>query len=200
MGKAWKCGDSISTDLIAPGMYFHLRSNLPELAKHVLEGARPEFASLVKSGDFVVAGENFGLGAFVTLQVDGELRGCIGTFTPRGSLAQTVADMAKAAATEDPRFTKLRADELAALSISVSALRTPHLLEDRSRIEVGLHGLVVRKGWNRGVLLPKVAVEHGWDGPTFLKQACLKAGLPAIAARDPDLVVEVFVAEEFGEE
>jgi 3-isopropylmalate/(R)-2-methylmalate dehydratase small subunit len=63
MGKAWKFGDSISTDLIAPGMYFHLRSNLPELAKHVLEGARPEFASTVNSGDFVVAGENFGLGS-----------------------------------------------------------------------------------------------------------------------------------------
>ncbi len=63
MGKAWKFGDSISTDLIAPGRYFHLRSNLPELAKHVLEGARPEFASLVRSGDFVVAGENFGLGS-----------------------------------------------------------------------------------------------------------------------------------------
>ncbi len=63
MGKAWKFGDNISTDLIAPGRYFHLRSNLPELAKHVLEGARPEFASLVQSGDFVVAGENFGLGS-----------------------------------------------------------------------------------------------------------------------------------------
>ncbi len=63
MGKAWKFGDNISTDLIAPGRYFHLRSNLPELAKHVLEGARPEFASLVRSGDFVVAGENFGLGS-----------------------------------------------------------------------------------------------------------------------------------------
>ncbi len=63
MGKAWKFGDNISTDLIAPGRYFHLRSNLPELAKHVLESARPEFASLVKSGDFVVAGENFGLGS-----------------------------------------------------------------------------------------------------------------------------------------
>ncbi len=63
MGKAWKFGDSISTDLIAPGRYFHLRSNLPELAKHVLEGARPKFASIVKSGDFVVAGENFGLGS-----------------------------------------------------------------------------------------------------------------------------------------
>jgi 3-isopropylmalate/(R)-2-methylmalate dehydratase small subunit len=63
MGKAWKFGDSISTDLIAPGRYFHLRSNLPELAKHVLEGARPEFALLVRNGDFVVAGENFGLGS-----------------------------------------------------------------------------------------------------------------------------------------
>ena len=63
MGKAWKFGDNISTDLIAPGRYFHLRSNLPELAKHVLEGARPEFASLVHGGDFVVAGENFGLGS-----------------------------------------------------------------------------------------------------------------------------------------
>ncbi len=63
MGRAWKFGDNISTDLIAPGRYFHLRSNLPELAKHVLEGARPEFASLVHNGDFVVAGENFGLGS-----------------------------------------------------------------------------------------------------------------------------------------
>jgi AmmeMemoRadiSam system protein A len=139
-------------------------------------------------------------GAFVTLHVDGQLRGCIGTFAPRGSVAQTVAEMARSAATEDPRFTRFRSDELAGLSISVSVLRTPHLLEDRTRIEVGLHGLIVRKGWNRGVLLPKVAVEQGWDGPTFLKHACLKAGLPAVAARDPDLVVEVFEAEEFGEE
>jgi AmmeMemoRadiSam system protein A len=139
-------------------------------------------------------------GAFVTLTVEGELRGCIGTFTPRGSLAETVAAMARAAATEDPRFSRLRPDEIQGLSISVSALRTPHLLEDRSRIEVGVHGLLVRKGWNRGALLPKVAVEQGWDAPTFLKHACLKAGLPALAARDPELIVEVFVAEEFGEE
>lgn len=139
-------------------------------------------------------------GAFVTLHVDGELRGCIGTFTPKGSLAQTVADMARSAATEDPRFSRLRPDELKGLSISISALQTPHLLEDRSRIEVGVHGLVVRKGWNRGVLLPKVAVEQRWDGATFLKHCCLKAGLPAVAARDPELIVEVFEAEEFGEE
>jgi len=62
-GKAWIFGDNISTDLIAPGRLFHLRSNLPELAKHVLEDADPDFASQVKPGDFVVAGSNFGLGS-----------------------------------------------------------------------------------------------------------------------------------------
>jgi len=62
-GRAWEFGDNISTDLIAPGRYFHLRSNLPELTKHVLEDARPEFASQVKPGDFIAAGENFGLGS-----------------------------------------------------------------------------------------------------------------------------------------
>jgi len=62
-GKTWKFGDSISTDLICPGRYFHLRSNLPELAKHVLEDADPEFATKMAKGDFVVAGYNFGLGS-----------------------------------------------------------------------------------------------------------------------------------------
>jgi 3-isopropylmalate/(R)-2-methylmalate dehydratase small subunit len=62
-GKVWKFGDNISTDLIAPGRYFHLRSNLPELAKHVLEDADPSFAGKVQPGDFVVAGGNFGLGS-----------------------------------------------------------------------------------------------------------------------------------------
>lgn len=62
-GKAWKFGDGISTDHIAPGRLFHLRSNLPELAKHVLEDARPEFASGVQPGDFVVGGRNFGQGS-----------------------------------------------------------------------------------------------------------------------------------------
>ena len=62
-GKAWKFGDNISTDLIAPGRLFHLRSNLPELAKHVLEDADPEFPAKVRQGDFVVGGNNFGLGS-----------------------------------------------------------------------------------------------------------------------------------------
>ena len=62
-GRAWKFGDNISTDLIAPGRYFHLRSNLPELTKHVLEDAREDYAANVKQGDFVVGGKNFGLGS-----------------------------------------------------------------------------------------------------------------------------------------
>ena len=63
MGRAWKFGDNVSTDLIAPGRYYHLRSNLPELAKHVLEDARADFASEVRPGDFVVGGRNFGKGS-----------------------------------------------------------------------------------------------------------------------------------------
>jgi len=62
-GKVWKFGDDISTDLIAPGRLFHLRTNLPELAKHVLEDADPNFAKKVKPGDLIVAGKNFGLGS-----------------------------------------------------------------------------------------------------------------------------------------
>ncbi|AEA47264.1 3-isopropylmalate dehydratase small subunit [Archaeoglobus veneficus] len=62
-GRAWKFGDDISTDHITPGRYYHLRSNLPELAKHVMEDANPDFAKLVKPGDFIVAGKNFGCGS-----------------------------------------------------------------------------------------------------------------------------------------
>jgi AmmeMemoRadiSam system protein A len=138
-------------------------------------------------------------GAFVTLHAGDALRGCIGTFRPDGTLAETVARMAVAAATEDPRFEPLAPSELPALRIGVSALGMPRLLDDRSALRVGEHGLLVRRGFHRGALLPHVAVEHGWDAQEFLKHACLKAGLPARAWEEPDTVVEVFDAEEFEE-
>jgi AmmeMemoRadiSam system protein A len=138
-------------------------------------------------------------GAFVTLHVDDTLRGCVGTFHPQGSLAETVARMAVAAATQDPRFRPLRADEVGALRIAVSALGAPQLLEDRSALGIGRHGLLVRRGFHRGALLPRVAVEQRWDVEQFLKHACLKAGLPARAYLEPETVVEVFEAEEFEE-
>jgi AmmeMemoRadiSam system protein A len=138
-------------------------------------------------------------GAFVTLRRGGELRGCIGRFDPEGSLARTVADMAVAAAFEDPRFPPLRPEEIHDLELHVSALGPRHPLPDPARLRVGEHGLAVRQGWHRGVLLPVVAVERGWDAPTFLKHACLKAGLRPDAWLDPSTTVEVFDAEEFGE-
>jgi hypothetical protein len=139
-------------------------------------------------------------GAFVTLHVAGELRGCIGSFRPQGSLAQTVARMAIAAASEDPRFPALRPGEVPELQVSVSALEPPHRLPDPRTVEVGRQGLVVKKGWHRGALLPKVATEQGWDAEQFLRHTCLKAGLPPSAWRDEDCEVEAFEADEFGEE
>ncbi len=138
-------------------------------------------------------------GAFVTLFRRGDLRGCIGRFDPDRSLARTVAAMVAAAASEDPRFPPVRPEEVDDLTIRISALEPRRPLADASELRVGEHGLLVKRGWHRGALLPVVAVEHGWDAPTFLKHACLKAGLPPDAWRDPDTVIEVFGAEEFGE-
>jgi AmmeMemoRadiSam system protein A len=138
-------------------------------------------------------------GAFVTLHVGRDLRGCIGSFRPLGSLASTVSRMAVAAASEDPRFRPIVVDDVAALRIAVSAIEPPARLADPRAVEIGRHGLVVKRGWHRGALLPKVAVEHGWDAEAFLGHTCLKAGLPPTAWREPDCEVETFEADEFGE-
>lgn len=138
-------------------------------------------------------------GAFVTLHVGDELRGCVGTFKPDGSLAAAVARMAISAAKEDPRFRPVRAEEIAELRVAVSVLSLPHRLDDRQAVKVGTHGLLVRRGWHRGALLPKVARDEGWDAETFLSRCCLKAGLPARAWQEPETEVEVFEADEFGE-
>jgi AmmeMemoRadiSam system protein A len=138
-------------------------------------------------------------GAFVTLHVSGDLRGCIGTFRPLGSLASTVARMAVAAASEDPRFRAIGAADVPGLEVSVSALGAPRPLPDPRSVAVGREGLIVKRGLHRGTLLPKVAVEHGWAAEEFLKHTCLKAGLPPNAWQEPDVAVEAFEAEEFGE-
>jgi len=137
-------------------------------------------------------------GAFVSLFRRGELRGCIGRFEPEGALSRTVAAMAVAAASEDPRFPPVSPEEVDDLSIRISVLEPRRPLRDVSELRVGEHGLLVKRGWHRGALLPVVAVERGWDGPTFLRHACLKAGLPPDAWRDPETVLEVFGADEFG--
>ena len=139
-------------------------------------------------------------GAFVSVHVGGELRGCVGTFQPTEPLARTVARMAVAAASEDPRFPPLEAADVALLSISVSALGPLRPLPEPRAVRVGEDGLLIRRGWHRGALLPQVAVEHGWSAEEFLKHVCLKAGLPARAWQEPGAELAAFPAEECSEE
>ncbi len=139
-------------------------------------------------------------GAFVTLYARGDLRGCVGTFQPTESLARTVARMAVASASDDPRFPPVEPAEVPELEISISALGPRQPLRDPLSVRVGTDGLLIHRGWHRGALLPKVAVENGWTAEEFLKHVCLKAGLPPRAWQEPGTELEVFQAEEFGEE
>jgi AmmeMemoRadiSam system protein A len=118
-------------------------------------------------------------GAFVTLKRDGRLRGCIGTLECRLPLADEIARVAVSAACEDPRFDRLRAAELDDLDVEVSILGPLEAIDphDPAAIVIGLHGLVVEQGRRRGLLLPQVAIEWGWDREQFLAQTCTKAGL-----------------------
>ena len=137
-------------------------------------------------------------GAFVSLHVDGELRGCIGSLYADRPLGQTVAEMATAAATEDPRFDALRAAELRHTDIEVSVL-TPFEPIRPEDVVVGRHGLYIVRGPRRGVLLPQVPVQYGWDRETFLAQVCRKAGLPTDAWRDPETLLLGFEAQVFSD-
>jgi AmmeMemoRadiSam system protein A len=137
-------------------------------------------------------------GAFVTLKVDDQLRGCIGYPLPYKPLAETVAEMALAAATQDPRFPPLRAEELKRLKIEISVLTLPQPVQDVNEIEVGRHGIIVSKGIAKGLLLPQVPTEYGWDRETFLHHGCLKAGLDEDEWRK-GAQIEVFEAQVFSE-
>lgn len=136
--------------------------------------------------------------AFVTLRKDGELRGCIGHLEARQPLADSVIEMARAAATEDDRFGPVSVEEVPFLAIEISAL-SPMRPIAPADVVVGRDGLHVRSGRRSGLLLPQVAVEHGWDAPTFLAETCRKAGLPADAWRE-GTELRAFSAEVFGEE
>jgi hypothetical protein len=139
-------------------------------------------------------------GAFVSLHSrDGELRGCVGVMRSEAPLVETVARLAVAAATEDRRFPSVTAEELADLVIEISALGPPRRTRPEE-VEVGRHGLLLRLAGHSGVLLPQVAVEHGWDREEFLAKTAWKAGLPEDAWRREDAELYVFTAEVFGED
>lgn len=139
-------------------------------------------------------------GCFVTIKQNDQLRGCIGNFQSELPLFKEVAKMAQASATKDPRFYPLKKEDLDNFSLEISVLSPLQKIEDIEEIEVGRHGIYIEKSFYRGVLLPQVATEHNWDRQTFLKQTCIKAGLPTDAWEAEDADIYVFSAQVFGEE
>jgi AmmeMemoRadiSam system protein A len=135
--------------------------------------------------------------AFVTLTQEGHLRGCIGYTEAAAPLYRTIQECAVAAATEDPRFPPVGPSEVDSLHIEISVL-TPLVPVRPEEVEVGVHGLMIRKGERRGLLLPQVATEYGWDRPEFLSNVCRKAGLPPDEWRKGAELYS-FTAEVFGE-
>ncbi|MFL6278722.1 MAG: AmmeMemoRadiSam system protein A [Vicinamibacterales bacterium] len=139
-------------------------------------------------------------GVFVTLKRGGELRGCLGTLRCERGLAGEVVRCAADAATEDPRFPPVSEDELFDLAVEVSVLGPLESIDPRDpdAIVVGRHGLVAEQGFRRGLLLPQVATEWGWNAEQFLRQTCLKAGLEPDAWQR-DARISRFEAEILGD-
>lgn len=139
-------------------------------------------------------------GCFVTIKQNGALRGCIGNFQSELPLFREVAEIAAASASKDPRFYPMQEADLDNFNLEISVLSPLQKIEDVEEIEVGRHGIYIEKGFYRGVLLPQVATEHGWDRETFLKQTCLKAGLPTDAWKAEDAEIYIFSADIFSED
>ncbi len=138
-------------------------------------------------------------GVFVTLWMDSELRGCIGYVEPRTPLRSAVEEVARKAALEDPRFLPITPAELRRTMIEISVLSPLEEVKEISGIEVGKHGLVVDAGHARGLLLPQVPTEYGWDREQFLIHTCQKAGLPPDAWKQPHVKLFVFTTTTFSE-
>lgn len=140
------------------------------------------------------------LGAFVTLHSRGQLRGCIGTFAPEEPVWKAVAEMAESAATNDPRFRPVTERELPGIDIEISVLSPLARTDDPLSLELGVHGIYIRRGWQSGTFLPQVATEGNMTKEEFLSTCCMhKAGLEPDAWRDPATEVYLYTAQVFGE-
>ena len=137
-------------------------------------------------------------GAFVTLHKSARLRGCIGYVAPLYPLYKTVIECSISAATQDPRFPSVQIDELPEIEIEISVLSPVEEVKILEDIKVGTHGLAISQKGKRGLLLPQVPVEYGWDRERFLEETCRKAGLPANAWRE-GAKIEYFTAVVFAE-
>lgn len=197
---AWYGQETIEKELAEGG-----ELNKEEQEK-LLEIARKTLESYLKDGkipDLEIAIPNLlsQQGAFVTLRKKGQLRGCIGEFEAKEALWKVVQRMAIEAATKDPRFPPVRLNELADIDIEVSVLSPLKKIDDPNKIELGVHGVMIKKGFHKGVFLPQVATETGWDKENFLGQLCSqKAGLPWDCWKKKNIELFIYTAQVFEEE
>jgi uncharacterized protein len=172
--------------------------------KDLLERARAAIARAIGVGDERAARvsdvipEDLRAGAFVTIRIRGQLRGCIGYPEPELRLIEVVERCAVSAAISDPRFPALSEREWSEINLEVSVLGPIEPVTDIGDVVVGQHGLVVEFGRRRGLLLPQVAIEWKWTAAEFASQTCVKAGLPRDAWRKGAKLFK-FEAEVFGE-
>ena len=148
---------------------------------------------------------SFNSGVFVTLNNPIGLRGCIGYPLPDKKLFNALEDASIAAAVEDPRFPPVKSEELDSITFEVTVLTPPQTIkvdnpqEYPGKIKVGQDGLIVRYGYNSGLLLPQVPIEWGWNAKKFLEHTCEKAGLPQDYWEKPEIEVQKFQGIVFKE-
>ncbi len=186
-------GGSIGDDVDRETRLFLLR-----YARSVIRETLDMDTEEIERPDSPILGEK--RGGFVTLKKNGRLRGCIGYIDAVKPLYETIGEMAYSAAFSDYRFEPVSREEVDELSIEISVLSPVRETEDPSEIEVGRHGIIISAVGKRGLLLPQVAVEYGWDRETFLDQTCVKAGLPRGSWKKSGTTIEIFSAEIFSEE
>lgn len=138
-------------------------------------------------------------GAFVTIHLNKNLRGCIGYIQGVKSIPETVKEVSASAAFQDPRFTPLSEKEYPYIDIEISIMSPIEDVANIDDIVVGRDGLIISQGYNRGLLLPQVPVEQGWDKDTFLTHTCYKAGLPGDSWKKEGVKIEKFSAQVFSE-
>jgi len=172
--------------------------------QYLLDLVRNTIVNILETGEFpetepVSEKMREKYGVFVTLHKEGNLRGCIGYIEGVDQLYKSVMNMSKSAAFQDPRFPPVEKKEVDQLEIEISVLSPIKKIESVDEIQVGKHGLIVQQGPYRGLLLPQVATEWGWDKLQFLEQTCRKAGLSTDAWKNTETDIYIFSAEIFSE-
>ncbi|MEA1972209.1 MAG: AmmeMemoRadiSam system protein A [Candidatus Cloacimonadota bacterium] len=170
---------------------------LLRLAKRVIESEINNTEIGFKKPDDEIYNEKFG--GFVTIHDHGKLRGCIGYVEAYKSIYETIIDMAKSAAFNDPRFTPIRKKDLDFIDIEISILSPLEEFSDINSIKIGQDGLLIKNTFQSGLLLPQVATEWGWNKIQFIEQTCKKAGLDINCWKDKSCIIYKFKAEVFDE-